>query len=119
MDEVCEKGSPVTIKERVLLGLKGFSMGLADIIPGVSGGTMALILGIYTQLIDAIRSVNLSLLAAFLKALKGGFKAEARADLMTLLKEMRIGWLITLVAGIVIAVGIGSRIIPTLMDRYP
>jgi putative membrane protein len=37
---------------------KGFCMGTADIIPGVSGGTMALILGIYQRLLNAIRSFN-------------------------------------------------------------
>lgn len=39
------------------VSLRGFLMGIADIIPGVSGGTMAFILGIYDELIDAIRAV--------------------------------------------------------------
>ena len=38
--------------------LKGFCMGSADIVPGVSGGTMALILGIYERLLTAIRSFD-------------------------------------------------------------
>jgi len=38
--------------------LKGFCMGSADIVPGVSGGTMALVLGIYERLLTAIRSVD-------------------------------------------------------------
>jgi putative membrane protein len=42
------------------LALKGFCMGAADVVPGVSGGTMALILGIYEELIAAIRSFDLS-----------------------------------------------------------
>ncbi|MFO8091264.1 MAG: DUF368 domain-containing protein [Desulfatiglandaceae bacterium] len=41
-----------------VLCAKGFCMGVADVIPGVSGGTMALILGIYTELINAIRSFD-------------------------------------------------------------
>lgn len=41
------------------LMMKGFVMGSADIVPGVSGGTMALILGIYSRLIHAIESFNL------------------------------------------------------------
>ena len=51
-----------------LSALKGFCMGSADIIPGVSGGTMALILGIYERLLRAIRSFDaewLSLLMRF------------------------------------------------------
>ncbi len=39
------------------VSLRGFLMGVADVIPGVSGGTMAFILGIYDELIDAIRAV--------------------------------------------------------------
>ncbi len=45
-------------KEAPLLFLKGFLMGSADVVPGVSGGTMALIVGIYTRLIHAIRSFD-------------------------------------------------------------
>ncbi len=42
------------IKENVILGVKGFIMGIANIIPGVSGGTLALTLGIYERFIGAI-----------------------------------------------------------------
>lgn len=42
------------MKEKLLLILKGFILGIANIIPGVSGGTLALTLGIYERLIDAI-----------------------------------------------------------------
>ncbi len=45
-----------------MLAVKGFCMGAANVVPGVSGGTMALILGIYEELIDAIRSFNLHFL---------------------------------------------------------
>ena len=62
---------------------RGFAMGCADIIPGVSGGTVALILGIYERLIGAIRSYNLCLLRAFLR---GHFKsAYAQADIVFVL----------------------------------
>jgi putative membrane protein len=46
----------------LILAIKGFCMGAANVIPGVSGGTMALILGIYEELIHAIRSLNLRFL---------------------------------------------------------
>ena len=42
----------------VLLFLKGFFMGIANIIPGVSGGTIALVLGVYKELIKSIDSIN-------------------------------------------------------------
>ncbi len=46
----------------LVLAVKGFFMGAANVIPGVSGGTMALILGIYEELINAIRSLNFNFL---------------------------------------------------------
>jgi putative membrane protein len=49
------------------LFLTGLCMGAADVVPGVSGGTMAFILGIYTQLLDAIKSFNGKLLGDLLR----------------------------------------------------
>ena len=49
------------MKQAALVAGKGFCMGTADIVPGVSGGTMALILGIYPRLLAAIRAVDLAL----------------------------------------------------------
>jgi putative membrane protein len=46
----------------LILAIKGFCIGAANVVPGVSGGTMALILGIYEELIDSLRSVNLKFL---------------------------------------------------------
>ena len=51
----------------VILGLKGFCMGASDVIPGVSGGTMAFILGIYDELIAAIRTFDLKSLKSLLQ----------------------------------------------------
>ena len=46
------------MKKRVILFLKGVGMGAADIVPGVSGGTIALITGIYEELIESIKAVS-------------------------------------------------------------
>lgn len=51
---------PQTLKSALLLYVKGICMGSADIIPGVSGGTIALITGIYEKLLLAIKSVDTS-----------------------------------------------------------
>jgi putative membrane protein len=48
-----------SVKQYLLLAAKGFCMGASDVVPGVSGGTMAFIMGIYEDLIDAIRSFNM------------------------------------------------------------
>ncbi len=63
-----------TPKELPSLFLKSICMGSADVVPGVSGGTMALILGLYSRLINAIRSVNLTAIKLLLTFnLKGFF----------------------------------------------
>ena len=49
---------PDSLKKASVLSLKGLCMGSADVIPGVSGGTIALITGIYQELIQAIRSID-------------------------------------------------------------
>ena len=46
-----------TIKDYIVLAAKGFCMGAADVVPGVSGGTMAFILGIYEELINSIKNL--------------------------------------------------------------
>ncbi len=55
------------LKENIYLFFTGVCMGAADIVPGVSGGTMAFIMGIYEELLDAIKSVNIRLLRLVLK----------------------------------------------------
>ena len=52
-------------RDYVVLVFKGFGMGMADIIPGISGGTIAFLLGIYEDLIDSIKSVDLKFLKLF------------------------------------------------------
>jgi hypothetical protein len=49
---------PASVKKAGLLSLKGLCMGSADVIPGVSGGTIALITGIYEDLIGALKSID-------------------------------------------------------------
>ena len=50
----------------ILLILKGMAMGAADIVPGVSGGTIAFITGIYEQLLSSINAINFKLFPQFL-----------------------------------------------------
>jgi putative membrane protein len=70
-----------TIKQYLILVLKGMGMGAADVVPGVSGGTIAFITGIYEELIDSIKLINLNALklfftgkfAEFWRAINGAF----------------------------------------------
>lgn len=95
---------------RVTLVLKGFCMGTADVIPGVSGGTMAFILGIYSELLSAIKSFDL----IWLKSL---FKLE----LKIFVSRPHIGFLIPLGIGIGTALLFFTRVVPlpALLQIYP
>ena len=57
---------PRTLKDYLRLILTGFAMGASDIVPGVSGGTMAFVLGVYTDLVNAIKAFNLEALRLLL-----------------------------------------------------
>ena len=56
-----------TFKKYFLIYLKGIGMGSADVVPGVSGGTIAFITGIYETLLDAIKKVDLEALSLLKK----------------------------------------------------
>ena len=60
------------MKQRIILIAKGFCIGTEDIVPGVSGGTMAFVLGIYGEFIAAIKSFDLAALMALLRLLMVG-----------------------------------------------
>ena len=69
------------LQDYLFLALKGMAMGAADVVPGVSGGTIAFIVGIYDELINSIKSINVhsikllftGKIAAFWKAINGNF----------------------------------------------
>jgi len=60
------------MKETLKIMLKGAAMGVAEVIPGVSGGTLAFITGIYERLLAAISNMNISLFKTWKDE---GFKA--------------------------------------------
>jgi putative membrane protein len=88
-------------KESPYLLIKGFLMGSADIVPGVSGGTMALITGVYDRLIFAIKSADTQSLRHLLSGrLKG------------LMEHFHWKFLFLLLSGILLAVIFFTRIVP-------
>ncbi|HET8864982.1 MAG TPA: DUF368 domain-containing protein [Gracilimonas sp.] len=90
-----------TFKEAPFLALKGFLMGSADIVPGVSGGTMALIVGIYERLLNAIKSVNGNFIKLFFT-----FKWKAAFN------EVHILFLAILFSGIFCALAFFTKVVP-------
>lgn len=92
----------------LLITLKGIAMGAADVVPGVSGGTIAFISGIYQELIDSINNINLSKV----KSLKeNGLKATWSA--------INGNFLLALLIGIGTSVLTFSKIITHLLDSQP
>ncbi len=98
---------------------RGMAMGAADVVPGVSGGTMALVLGIYARFILALRNIDIELLESALAVVTSGFGVEARRSLLAKLKEKDTFFLMILGCGIVLSIASFAKVIPWLMEQYP
>ena len=94
------------LKDSLVVYLKGLVMGSADVVPGVSGGTMALILGIYETLILSLQQLSGP---AFWKALRGLKVAAA-------FEAVNGRFLVALVAGIATAVLLFAHLITWLLE---
>ena len=99
----------------LILVLKGCCIGVANIIPGVSGGTMAVMLGIYERLIRALHHIGFSTARKLLVilSLKKGAISEARAEL----HRIDFGFLIAITFGALLAVVVSSRLIIYLLNE--
>lgn len=95
-------------KHYILISLKGIAMGAADAVPGVSGGTIALISGIYQELISTISNVNLNLLKTFRTH---GFSA--------FWKQLNGSFLLALLIGIITSFVSFMRIAKYLIEQHP
>ncbi len=103
------------MREWVGIYLKGFCMGAADIVPGVSGGTIALITGIYDRLVDAIAAIDPRILGH----LPTVHEPDSRRSLWNALRAMDLPFLLVLAAGMATAVLLVSRVILHAFDAYP
>ncbi len=97
-----------TLKDYLGLVLRGFCMGASDIVPGVSGGTIAFIFGIYEELINSIKAINLEVIRLLLS-----FKLKAVFQI--------VPWqfLLAIFAGILLAVFSLARGLEWLLENYP
>lgn len=96
---------PQTPAQYLRLFLTGFAMGAADIVPGVSGGTMAFILGIYETLIHAIKSFNF-------EALRLALSLKVKE----LLVYISFRFLLALGLGLLAAIVLLSGLLSAVMD---
>ena len=80
-----------SIKDYLSISLKGMAMGAADVVPGVSGGTIALITGIYKELIDSFTKINLGLISVLRKeGIAAAFKAANGPFLLALVSGIAV-----------------------------
>ena len=97
-----------SLKKYLLVGLKGIGMGAADVIPGVSGGTIAFMTGIYEELVGSINSINGT-------AVKLLFKGKFR----DFWKHINGNFLISVVAGILISIMSLAKLMTYLLNYEP
>jgi putative membrane protein len=97
-----------SLKEYLLLFSKGVAMGAADVVPGVSGGTIAFITGIYEELLNSIRSVNGEAVKLLLRFNLAGFW-----------KHINGNFLVGLLSGIGFSIVLLSRLVLYLLEFHP
>jgi len=97
-----------TVREYILLLVKGLAMGAADVVPGVSGGTIAFITGIYDELLHSLKNLGP---AALLVWWQEGFVAFWR--------HINGGFLLAVFGGILVSVKTFASVISFCLDNYP
>lgn len=102
------------IKQNFLLYGKGFLMGVSDLIPGISGGTIAFITGIYERLIRALRNLSVSVLFNFFLSLI----TLNKKDLIAQSKKIDLVFLLLIFSGIFSAIFLGSSLILYFLNNY-
>ena len=107
-DSFFSSPGPASPRKAAVLALKGLCMGSADVIPGVSGGTIALITGIYKELIAALRSFDLNVVR---KITSFDFKGALAA--------VHIRFLLALFSGIIVAILSLARLMNYLLHNHP
>ncbi len=95
------------MKNYILIALKGYAMGMANVIPGVSGGTIALIAGIFERLINAIKSFNI-------KAIKLLFSFKFKE----FVQHTDLKFLISLFIGVLLAIFTLAKLLEYLFEYY-
>ncbi|MFW5644598.1 MAG: DUF368 domain-containing protein [Bacteroidota bacterium] len=96
------------LRDYLILVLKGMGMGASDVVPGVSGGTIAFITGIYEELIDSIKSINLDALKLLI-----AFKIK------DFWKKINGNFLLSILSGILISVFTLANLLEFLLINYP
>ena len=97
-----------SLKDYIIISLKGMAMGAADVVPGVSGGTIAFISGIYEELLNSISSFKFSLINVL--------KNEG---IKVVWKKINGSFLLALFIGICFSVLSLAKLIENLLENHP
>jgi len=100
--------------------VNGFLIGVANIIPGVSGGTFALVLGIFDRLVNSLKSFDVQTIKVVFGLFTGGFSKSSRQRLIDEFRRTDSGFLILLGIGAIAAIVACSRLFgEILLPNYP
>ncbi|MFC5044598.1 DUF368 domain-containing protein [Aquimarina hainanensis] len=97
-----------SLKDYLIITLKGLAMGAADVVPGVSGGTIAFISGIYEELIETIHRLDIKF-----------FKTWRKDGLFSAWESYNLSFLVALFLGIVISILSLAKLIKWLLHHQP
>lgn len=97
-----------TIRQNAILFLKGIGMGAADVVPGVSGGTIAFITGIYEELINSIKSVD-----------GNAIKLLFSGNIKSFWVKINGSFLLVLLTGIIVSMLSLAKLIIYLLEYHP
>jgi len=103
------------MKEIGLNLVRGALIGVANIIPGVSGGTVALVLGVFERLVRAIKNLDIRLLRSSLRLVAGGFKGQPLDTFIADLRRADVVFMGTLGVGAMVAIVLLSRVMEVLL----
>lgn len=109
------KSEKISVGEYGLNILRGIVIGVANIIPGVSGGTLALVLGIFERMIAALKNISLNTFLAFIGFFT--FKKKSRDRLFEELKKIDFLFLVQIGIGVAIAIISLASIMTYLLEK--
>ncbi|MDH5716007.1 MAG: DUF368 domain-containing protein [Spirochaetia bacterium] len=107
-----------TTKSKFILAAKGAAMGIADIIPGVSGGTIALISGIYEHLISAIARIDIKHVKNMIQLMIFFYHKEKREKNIENIKSIPWNFFLSLLPGVAVGIIVMAGFIKILLKDY-
>lgn len=97
-----------SLLQYLMLSVRGVAMGAADVVPGVSGGTIAFITGIYEELIESLNNINL-----------GAVKVLFKDGIKAFWKHINGTFFLFLFGGIIVSVVLLAKVVGRLLETQP